>query len=59
MQNLVIILLFLAATVYLVRLLYKQFTSKNACVSGCGKCSAIDFNAIEKSIREKDKSVAL
>ena len=58
MQTLVVILLFLGAAAYLVRLLYKQFTSRNACNTGCGKCSAVDFGAIEKKIKEKERSVA-
>lgn len=52
-QHLIIGLLFTGALFYLGRLAYRAFTSKN-CASGCGKCSAVDFNQIEQKIRKKE-----
>lgn len=42
MENGIIFLVFAAALVYLVRLVYNQFWGKNAgnCVKGCGTCAA-------------------
>jgi hypothetical protein len=52
-QNLLVGLVFLLALVYVGRLIYKSFQAKSACESGCGKCGAVDFNKIEKQLREK------
>ncbi len=40
MENLVIILVFASALVYLGRMVYKQFFGKNqaGCAKGCGSC---------------------
>ncbi|MBX2957704.1 MAG: hypothetical protein KF846_16185 [Cyclobacteriaceae bacterium] len=51
-QQLLIGLLFTAALIYLGRLAWQLFQSKS-CASGCGKCSTIDVDAIEKQIRLK------
>lgn len=48
-QQLTIIILFVAALVYLGRMIYRSFQSKS-CATGCGKCSAIDFEKIEKQV---------
>jgi hypothetical protein len=52
-QQLVILLLFSAATLYLVRMVYKAFKSKTVCSTGCGKCGAVDFTKIEQQLKEK------
>jgi len=59
-QQIMIILLFAAALVYLGRMIYRSF-SADSCATGCGKCGAIDFDKIEKQISskiavEKDRS---
>jgi hypothetical protein len=46
-----VILLFSAALFYIGRLIYRNFTAKNACASGCGKCS-VDFSKIEKQLQK-------
>jgi len=52
-QGILVILVFCAATVYLGRLIYRSIHS-DSCESGCGKCSTLDLDKIEKSIREKE-----
>jgi hypothetical protein len=52
-QQIVVIGLFAGAAIYLGRLLYRSFQAKNACESGCGKCGALDFEKIEKSLKSK------
>ncbi|SKC71861.1 FeoB-associated Cys-rich membrane protein [Ohtaekwangia koreensis] len=52
-QSLIVGFIFLLAVVYVGRLIYKNFQSKSVCESGCGKCGAVDFNKIEKQLREK------
>jgi hypothetical protein len=47
-QTLIIVLLFIAALVYLGLLIYRSFTSAG-CSSGCGSCG-IDFSKIEKQL---------
>jgi hypothetical protein len=59
-QQVVIILLFAAALLYLGRMIYRSFQSKS-CATGCGKCGAVDFDKIEKQLNtkfavEKDRS---
>lgn len=59
-QQVMIILLFAAALVYLGRMIYRSFHSKS-CATGCGKCGAIDFDKIEKQLNarfatEKDRT---
>jgi hypothetical protein len=52
-QQLLILLLFIGAIIYLGSLFYKQFFSKTT--KGCGgscNCSAIDMKRIEKEINE-------
>jgi hypothetical protein len=53
-QQIIIILLFAAALVYLGRMIYRSFQSKS-CATGCGKCSAIDFDKIEKQLNSKTR----
>jgi hypothetical protein len=52
-QQLLVVTIFIAALAYVGRLIYKSFQTKSACDSGCGKCGAVDFNKIEKQLREK------
>jgi len=52
-QQLIILILFIGALVYLGSLFYKQFFSKTTkgC-GGCSNCSAIDMKRIEREINE-------
>jgi hypothetical protein len=52
-QQLIIILLFSGAVFYIGRMLYRSIQAKSACTTGCGKCGAVDFNKIEKQLKEK------
>ena len=52
-QQIIIIALFVAAAIYIGRLLYRSFQARNACESGCGKCGAIDLQKIEKELKAK------
>ena len=52
-QNILVGLLFLSALIYVGRMIYKSFTAKSGCDTGCGKCSAIDFDKIEKQLKNK------
>jgi hypothetical protein len=54
-QHILIFLIFLAASAYMVWVLYRSFTpNKNAgCAKGCGSCSAIDFSKIQKELDKK------
>jgi hypothetical protein len=52
-QQIVIIALFLAAALYLGRIVFRSFQAKNACESGCGKCGAVDLRKIEKDLNAK------
>lgn len=59
-QQVMIILLFAAALVYIGRMIYRSLQAKS-CATGCGKCGVIDFDKIEKQISskmtiEKDRS---
>lgn len=48
MENLIIVLIFISAIVYLGNLIYKNFNPKNktGCSKGCGSCGVIDFDKI-------------
>lgn len=54
-QQVIIILLFVAALAYLGRMLFRAFDAKS-CATGCGKCGAVDFDKIEKQINAKNLS---
>ncbi|WP_299818293.1 FeoB-associated Cys-rich membrane protein [uncultured Pontibacter sp.] len=55
-QELIILVVFLAAAFYMGRMLYRSFAAKSGCVKGCGTaCSSIDFKKIQQ---ELDKSMA-
>lgn len=47
MENIVIGFVFVVASFFLIRLVYKQFFGKqNGCAKGCGgSCSTIEFKA--------------
>jgi hypothetical protein len=55
MENLIIILIFISALVYLGNLAYKNFNPKNkaGCAKGCGSCGAIDFDKIALEMESK------
>lgn len=52
-QSILVGIIFIAAVVYVGRLVYKSFVAKSGCDSGCGKCGAVDFSKIEKQLKEK------
>ncbi|MFZ6010529.1 MAG: FeoB-associated Cys-rich membrane protein [Bacteroidota bacterium] len=52
-QQILVMLTFAAAVVYVGRLIYKNFQGKNSCASACGKCGAVDFNKIEEQLKQK------
>jgi hypothetical protein len=54
LQQILLILIFLGAVVYLGSIFYKSFQAKSGCASGCGKCGAIDFTKIEQQLKEKN-----
>ena len=54
-QEIIVILIFVAALVYLARLVYRNFTTDAGCPKGCGSCSAVDFKKIAQEIREREK----
>lgn len=53
-QQLVVLIIFAAALFYLGRMLYKMFTDKTGCATGCAKCNAVDFSKIETQIRARE-----
>jgi hypothetical protein len=54
-QSALVVLFFAGAAAYLGWLVYRSFQAKS-CATGCGKCSAVDFNQVEKAIRAKEKA---
>lgn len=59
-QQVIIVLLFISALTYLGWMIYRSFRAKS-CITGCGKCGAVDFDKIEKQLNtkfavEKDRS---
>jgi hypothetical protein len=56
MQEILILLIFLAAVVYLVRMFWRQANSnEKSCAKGCGGCSTINPEQLEKQIRAAQK----
>ncbi|MGV3503162.1 MAG: FeoB-associated Cys-rich membrane protein [Adhaeribacter sp.] len=50
-QQLIILLVFILAALYVARLVYKSFSSKSGgCAKGCGACSTIDFDKISQQL---------
>jgi len=54
-QIILVLLIFVSATLYLGWLIHQSFQAKS-CASGCGKCATIDVEAIEKKIRLNNPS---
>ena len=54
-QQIIVILIFLAAVAYLVTLIVRQFRAKSGCATGCGKCGALDLKEIESRINAARK----
>lgn len=48
-QNLLILLIFMGAVVYLGRLIYRSFT-ESGCSTGCGKCAVADMQKRMKKV---------
>jgi hypothetical protein len=56
LQSILILLIFIAAMIYLGRILYRSFfRADGGCATACGKCGAIDFAKIEKQIKSNLK----
>ncbi|WP_162054146.1 FeoB-associated Cys-rich membrane protein [Pontibacter pamirensis] len=56
-QELIILLVFIAAAFYMGRLVYRSFVAKSGCVKGCGSaCSSIDFKKIQQDLDKKAAS---
>jgi len=53
LQELIILLVFLAAAFYMGRMVYRSFTAKSGCAKGCGSCGAIDFKKIQQELEKK------
>jgi hypothetical protein len=54
MQEFIIFLIFLAAVIYLVRMFWLQAKSNEpGCAKGCGGCSTLNADLLEKQIRKK------
>jgi hypothetical protein len=55
MQNILILIIFIAAIVYVIHLFRRTFTAKGSECSGCGtgSCSKIDIEKIEKEMQVK------
>jgi hypothetical protein len=51
-QLILVFLLFSAAVIYVARMIYRNFTRKTGCASGCGKC-AVDFSKLEQQLQQK------
>lgn len=52
MQEILILLIFLAAVAYLVRMFWRQAKSNEpGCAKGCGGCSTINPELLEKQIK--------
>jgi hypothetical protein len=52
-QSILVGLIFIAALLYVGRLLYRSFRVQSDCATGCGKCSAVDFKKLEAQLKEK------
>jgi hypothetical protein len=56
-QELIILLIFLAAAFYMGRMVYRSFAAKSGCAKGCGSCGAIDFKKIQRELDKKQAAV--
>jgi hypothetical protein len=52
-QQVLIIIIFIAAVTYLARLVYRSF-AKGECASGCGKCGVADYIKLQRQLKEKN-----
>ena len=54
-QNLLIALLFLAASFYVVRIFWRAFFTKSAagCAKGCGACGTLDVDRLQRTIEAR------
>ena len=52
-QDVLIAVLFLAAMFYIGRMIYKNFTAKSGCTTGCAKCGALDLDKIESELKKR------
>ena len=52
-QELIILIVFIAAAFYMARLVYRSFVVKDGCAKGCGSCSTIDFKKIQQDLEKK------
>ncbi|KAA9340040.1 FeoB-associated Cys-rich membrane protein [Adhaeribacter soli] len=56
MQEILILLIFLAAVAYLVRMFWRQAKSNEpGCAKGCGGCSTLNPDLIEKQIKAANR----
>jgi len=55
-QNILVGVIFCAAVFYIARLVYRNFTAKSACSSGCAKCGTLDVEKILKAESRKQKA---
>ena len=51
-QQIIVVLVFIAAIVYIGRLILRSFQAKADCASGCGKCG-VDFKKLENELQKK------
>jgi len=54
LQQIIIGIFFTGALAYLARIVWRSFQARS-CATGCGKCSTLDVEAIEKQILIKNK----
>lgn len=52
-QQIVILLVFLAAVAYMLRMLYQVFSAKSGCAKSCGACSTIDLKKIQQELERR------
>ena len=56
-QQIIILLLFIAALAYIIRMLYRTFSSQaDGCAKSCGACGGIDFKKIEQEMERRKKA---
>jgi len=60
LQNILIALLFLAATFYVGRIFWRAFFTKNqaGCAKGCGACSTLDVDQLQRTIEVRTRQVS-
>jgi hypothetical protein len=59
-QDFLVLILLGSAVVWLGFRFYRTFFSKQkGCGSGCGACSSIDIDKIEKAIRAKEQNTSI